>query len=736
MKIRYKITLGYVLVALLAGFTPLAALHSYHRIDAAFEHLISPSPPVTDALENLRAAGTSIVSSTGELSLIYTEARSASKNEIESGKEDLENRIAREKQKLTVSGYNQFQSSLKLYESLIKTSAGPEAGYLAEIRRNGDDLENLSSQLIEMKKQGVTGEDSLKLKEKFQDQETAYFRAVDEASRYEHEQSANQRINAMAAISDSSQTMYLAAFLIFLLAVGSVFYISHVISGRFAKLKKLSEKAGHGDLETQSEIETDDEIGDLARSFNKMHGDLKKSRSNLAIVKNFTGEVLNSMVDFVVVVNMDLTISQVNKAALEINGYTEDEIIGKPVNMLIGDTPFTERDIDILRENGGAVPDLEKLNLNKDGSLTPILLSMSIIKDDRGEESGIVCVGKNISAHKRRKMEREILTEIVRGASLTSNLTKLFKIAHESISKLISAENCFIALYNPAADLIEFEYWADKFDPVPLSYSPGKGFTSYILRKGVPILLDEELKNRMYESGDVEKAGSDFASWLGVPLRCGSQTIGVLAVQHYEKSNAYSKRDLDLLVAVGDQLALAIERSRTEIKLKESKAQLKAAHRIANLGSWQWDILTNQVRWSDEQYRIFGLPPQEFEPNFEVFLNRTHPEDRKQLENNVKNAFNTKLFSNISYRIIRPDGVVRLLQTNGEVIVDETGNIVKILGTSQDITERRQAEKDMERLNQQIESQRRRLNNLIDNVHEAIWEVSAVSDNSAWSIDN
>jgi signal transduction histidine kinase len=74
----------------------------------------------------------------------------------------------------------------------------------------------------------------------------------------------------------------------------------------------------------------------------------------------------------------------------------------------------------------------------------------------------------------------------------------------------------------------------------------------------------------MYETGEVQMSGSDSPSWLGVPLRTPARTIGVLAVQHYEKQGAYSQRDLEFLSSVGDQIALAIERKRAERELEEA----------------------------------------------------------------------------------------------------------------------------------------------------------------------
>lgn len=167
----------------------------------------------------------------------------------------------------------------------------------------------------------------------------------------------------------------------------------------------------------------------------------------------------------------------------------------------------------------------------------------------------------------------------------TDSLEELFKLIHESISRLLYAENCFVALHDPTNDLLHFEFWIDGYDPVPPPRPVGKkGFTSYVLRAGKPLLLKEELVNQMYESGVVEKTGTSSASWLGVPLRTHSQTIGVLVVQHYEDEHAYNARDLELLASVGSQIALAIQRKRAETELRDTEAQLLQSQKMEAVG--------------------------------------------------------------------------------------------------------------------------------------------------------
>jgi len=187
-------------------------------------------------------------------------------------------------------------------------------------------------------------------------------------------------------------------------------------------------------------------------------------------------------------------------------------------------------------------------------------------------------MARDITERKRAEAERQVITEIVQGVVSTSNLDELLTLTHNSIRKLLYAENCFVTLYDPATDLMHFEFWADKFDPLPEPRPVGTNFSSYVLRTSQPILLTEATKKRMYEQGGIELSGTDSASWLGVPLRTPSGTIGVLVVQHYEEAAAYTQRDLEFLSAVGNQIALAIERKRGERELEQARdAALESA---------------------------------------------------------------------------------------------------------------------------------------------------------------
>lgn len=119
----------------------------------------------------------------------------------------------------------------------------------------------------------------------------------------------------------------------------------------------------------------------------------------------------------------------------------------------------------------------------------------------------------------------------------------------------------------------------------------------------------------------------------------------------------------------------------------EAKArQLEAAQAITHVGSWEWDIATGQVEWSDELYRIYGFQPRSQPITFDVFLNALLPEDRHRIRAEVESAIGRGGRFSYRERIRRPDGTVRVLDTIGEV-VGEHGIPTGLIGTCRDVTE-------------------------------------------------
>ncbi len=124
-----------------------------------------------------------------------------------------------------------------------------------------------------------------------------------------------------------------------------------------------------------------------------------------------------------------------------------------------------------------------------------------------------------------------------------------------------------------------------------------------------------------------------------------------------------------------------------EVKTEARERQLEAAQAITHVGSWEWDVRTGTVVWSDELYRIYGFAPRSRPVTLELFLSSLHPDDRIRIRGEIEGAIERKGRFAYRERIIRPDGSIRVLDTIGEVVVGEEGTPVSLLGTCRDVTE-------------------------------------------------
>jgi len=129
--------------------------------------------------------------------------------------------------------------------------------------------------------------------------------------------------------------------------------------------------------------------------------------------------------------------------------------------------------------------------------------------------------------------------------------------------------------------------------------------------------------------------------------------------------------------------------------LADANIHLMEAQRLADLGSWSWDVVQNRITWSDQLFEIYGVDADRFQGILNEFIGFIHPDDRDKVQASIGAALRSGKNFNHEERIIRPDGSVRHLHSVGEVIRNENGAAVRILGICQDVTKRKEAERSL-----------------------------------------
>jgi diguanylate cyclase (GGDEF)-like protein/PAS domain S-box-containing protein len=174
-------------------------------------------------------------------------------------------------------------------------------------------------------------------------------------------------------------------------------------------------------------------------------------------------------------------------------------------------------------------------------------------------------------------------------------------------------------------------------------------------------------------------------------------------------------------------------RKRAEDELRKSREGLLAAQAIAHIGNWDWNIVTGELTWTDEIYRIFGIKPQEFGATYEASLSSVHPDDRESVRNAVNEAVDQKKDYGIEHRVVRPDGSERIVHERGKVFYDDNGKPLRMIGIIYDITERKKAEEKLRMAAKVIENTSEGVvvtdsNAIIQSVNPAITEITGYSE--------
>jgi PAS domain S-box-containing protein len=203
-------------------------------------------------------------------------------------------------------------------------------------------------------------------------------------------------------------------------------------------------------------------------------------------------------------------------------------------------------------------------------------------------------------------------------------------------------------------------------------------------------------------------ASSLISKSLSKPIESLSKVVKEVGKGNYNaKAGGGSTGEVGLLVESinhmtdeirGRQILLNAEiaqRKRALDELLAREAELSEAQKLAHLGSWDWDLVKNKLRWSEELYQIFRVKREDFRGTYEAFVDLVHPEDKVTVQNHVNKAIYEIFSFSVDHRIVTPGGEVKVVHNQAEAVFNASGKPEKLVGTIQDITERKQLEQRM-----------------------------------------
>ena len=171
---------------------------------------------------------------------------------------------------------------------------------------------------------------------------------------------------------------------------------------------------------------------------------------------------------------------------------------------------------------------------------------------------------------------------------------------------------------------------------------------------------------------------------------------------YYREPRRPTPRDQEIIEQITHLAGVAIERKLAQEALRRSEAYLAESQRLTHTGSWAWNVRTSAIFWSQEIFRIYDYDPEKMKPTWSHILERVHPEDRAGIEQRAERETAQKelVDSEGDFRIVLPDGTIRHIHTIAHPVMDESGEITEVVGTTMDVTERKRAEQERERLRQ------------------------------------
>ncbi len=168
-------------------------------------------------------------------------------------------------------------------------------------------------------------------------------------------------------------------------------------------------------------------------------------------------------------------------------------------------------------------------------------------------------------------------------------------------------------------------------------------------------------------------------------------------------SYSYQQRDLQgqLLRVVGVNLDIS-DRKNIELALKDLSDRLEFALKGANIGIWEWQINEGRLLWDERMFNLYGISPKEFSGKYEDWLQRVHPDDRDGVQQAKQQAYQGDKECRVEFRIIRPDGTIRFIDSYAFIERNAQGEILRTIGLNIDITDRKQAQLQLQRINEEL----------------------------------
>ena len=397
---------------------------------------------------------------------------------------------------------------------------------------------------------------------------------------------------------------------------------------------------------------------------------------------------------------------RVNPALCDLVGYSATDLLRLTFQEITHPEDL-EKDLTYVRQMlDGEIStyEVEKRYLHRDGHTVWALLSVSRLVDEGGLRYFIAEI-QDIT--ERKRSEEDLRTSEERLRLLLQITARQSDDVDDQISASLTLARDLLDLDIAILSRVEDETYTVAHVSAPEA-SPSAGQTFPLGQTYCSITLESDGVVALDHMGTSEHRGHPCYSafgleaYIGMPIRVNGRLYGTLNFSSPRpRPRPFTDLDRHFVLLLGHWIGHAIERQRNEAALRRSEENLAYAQRIAHLGSWEQDLRTGAQLWSEELYRLYDLdrsdPPADLAT---ALVEGVHPDDRARVQRELAAVLNTPAGAAVhdarrdfEYRIPHRDGGLRHVRCLSRVVRDERGGAVSVIGTVQDVTETKEAER-------------------------------------------
>jgi two-component system, cell cycle sensor histidine kinase and response regulator CckA len=403
--------------------------------------------------------------------------------------------------------------------------------------------------------------------------------------------------------------------------------------------------------------------------------------------RNHLEHLLQNTPEALAVEASDSGVLCVNRAFLEMFGYQAADVLGGTLQSLIV-PPQRRAEARWLAEclQRGEKITLDTQRQSKSGALIDVALCCTpqVVE---GKTTAVYTSYRDIARCKQAEALNSALYRVANISNTARDLQQFFAAVHSIVGELMYARNLYIAIYDPATELLSFPYFVDEHDSAPAARKLKRGLTEYVLRTGESLLATPEVLQKMGAQGHVERSGARSLDWMGVPMKVGEHTFGAVVVQTYSRHVRFTERDKEILTFVSQQVASAVEHKRNEQALRRSEWRYRSLVQSSVYGIYRASLEGKFLDVNPALIAMLGYESSEellaLDPQKDVFQ---FPEEHTRL---IEEFRRSGRMDGIEAKWKRKNSTAITVRISGRAVsnADEPADVLEAI--VEDVTERR-----------------------------------------------